>query len=41
MAIGPKLGGRRGLAPAMVIGEEPDEISALRDLAERLGSVDP
>ena len=35
VAIGPKLGGRRGAPPATVIGEGPDELAALRDLAER------
>jgi hypothetical protein len=36
VAIGPKVGDRRGPAPGTVIGEGPDELAALRDLAERL-----
>lgn len=35
-ALGPKLGGQRGPGPATVTGEGPDELAALRDLAERL-----
>ena len=34
-AIGPKLGGRRGGPPATIIGQGPDELAALRDLADR------
>jgi hypothetical protein len=40
VAIGPKVGGRRGPAPGTVIGEGPDELAALRDLAERLALRD-
>ncbi len=36
-ALGPKLGGRRGPAPATVTGQGPDELAALCDLAARLG----
>ena len=36
VAIGPKLGGRRGPAPVCIIGQGPTELDALRDLAERL-----
>lgn len=35
-AIGPKLGGRHSPPPEAVIGAGPDELAALRDLAERL-----
>jgi hypothetical protein len=35
-AIGPKLGGRHGPPPETIIGTGPDELEALRDLAERL-----
>ena len=35
-ALGPKLGCRRGKPPATVTGEGPDELEALRDLAEWL-----
>jgi hypothetical protein len=35
VAIGPKVGGRCGAPPATGIGEGPDELAALRDLAER------
>lgn len=36
VAVAPKLGGRRGPAPATFIGEGPTEIDALRELARRL-----
>lgn len=35
-ALGPKLGGRHGPAPASVTGTVTDELEALRDLAEQL-----
>jgi hypothetical protein len=38
VAIGPKLGGRRGGPPASIIGVGLDELAALRDLAERLAA---
>ena len=39
VAIGPKLGGRHGAPPSTVTGEGPDELAALRDLAERLAAM--
>lgn len=36
-AIGPKRGGRHGAPPEIIVGEGPDELAALVDLAERLG----
>jgi hypothetical protein len=36
VAIGPKVGGRRGPAPLTIIGTGPDELAVLEDLAERL-----
>jgi hypothetical protein len=38
VAIGPKLGGRRGPAPEVIAGVGLSEIDALRELAERLVS---
>jgi hypothetical protein len=40
VAICPKVGGRRGPAPLTVIGEGPDELSALADPAGRLALRD-
>lgn len=36
VAVGPKVGGRHGPAPATVIGEGTDELGSLQDLAARL-----
>ena len=36
VAMGPSRGSRRAAPPAYVIGEGPDDLAALEDLAERL-----
>jgi len=38
VAMGPTRGSRRAAPPAYIIGEGPDELAALEDLAERLAA---